>query len=179
MNISMLDMYSLAWKINMVEKGVADRSVLLPTYEQERKSIAEELLKFDKMYSALFSGRSPKSDQLTADATKAKALGAVDPELFIQTFKKNAFFTSGCGAIYFANALNALPDSDLVKNYHKKGVFNPEGCRLTAGQRLLPGKVTRAIDANQVRIQQEIKMNGAFRCVSRSLALALALAPPH
>ncbi|TNY22819.1 phenol 2-monooxygenase [Rhodotorula diobovata] len=163
MNISMLDMYSLAWKINMVEKGVADRSVLLPTYEQERKSIAEELLKFDKMYSALFSGRSPKSDQLTADATKAKALGAVDPELFIETFKKNAFFTSGCGAIYFANALNALPDSDLVKNYHKKGVFNPEGCRLTAGQRLLPGKVTRAIDANQVRIQQEIKMNGAFR----------------
>jgi hypothetical protein len=35
------------------------------------------------------------------------------------TFKKNAFFTSGCGAIYFANPLNALPDSDLVKNYGK------------------------------------------------------------
>ncbi|GAA5903543.1 hypothetical protein JCM8208_003620 [Rhodotorula glutinis] len=163
MNISMLDMYSLAWKINMVEKGVADRSTLLPTYEQERKSIAEELLKFDKAYSSLFSGRSPKSDQLTADATKAKALGAVDPELFIETFKKNAFFTSGCGAIYFANPLNALPDSELVKNYPKKGVFNPEGSKLIAGQRLLPGKVTRAIDANLVRIQQEVKMNGAFR----------------
>lgn len=162
----MLDMYSLAWKLNLVEKGVADRSILLPTYEQERKGVAEELLKFDKEYSSLFSGRSPKSDQLTADATKAKAQGAVDPQLFIETFKKNAFFTSGCGAIYFANPLNALPDSPLVKNYGKKGVFNPQGCKLIAGQRLTPGKVTRAIDANQVRIQQEVKMNGAFRYVA-------------
>jgi len=76
--------------------------------------------------------------------------------------------TSGCGAIYFQNVLNALPDSDLVKNYHKKGIFNPEGSKLIAGQRLLPGKVTRAIDANHVRIQQEVKMNGAFRYVSFS-----------
>ncbi|GAA5973223.1 hypothetical protein JCM11641_006331 [Rhodosporidiobolus odoratus] len=163
MNISMLDMYSLAWKLNLVEKGVADRSVLLPTYEQERKAIAEELLAFDKAYSTLFSGRSPKSDQLTADATKAKAAGAVDAQLFIETFKKNAFFTSGCGAVYNAGPLSALPDSDLVKNYPKQGVFSPEGTRLTPGQRLLPGKCTRAIDANQVRIQQERKMNGAFR----------------
>ncbi|GJN93539.1 hypothetical protein Rhopal_006596-T1 [Rhodotorula paludigena] len=163
MNISMLDMYSLAWKLNMVEKGIADPSILLPTYEQERKGVAEELLKFDKFYSTLFSGRSPQSDQLTADATKAKAKGAVDPELFIETFKKNAFFTSGCGAVYFANCLNALPESDLVQKYHKKGVFSPEGTKLVIGQRLLPGKVTRAVDANRVRIQQEVKMNGAFR----------------
>jgi len=180
----MLDMYSLAWKINLVEKGVADASILLPTYEHERKGIAEELLKFDKAYSTLFSGRSPKSEQLTDNAEKAKGKGAVDAQLFIETFKKNAFcrflshqiihrvvaydgtleiVTSGCGAIYFQNVLNALPDSDLVKNYHKKGIFNPEGSKLIAGQRLLPGKVTRAIDANHVRIQQEVKMNGAFR----------------
>lgn len=168
MNISMLDMYSLAWKLNMVEKGIADPSILLPTYEQERKGVAEELLKFDKFYSTLFSGRSPQSDQLTADATKAKAKGAVDPELFIETFKKNAFFTSGCGAVYFANCLNALPESDLVQRYHKKSVFSPEGTKLVIGQRLLPGKVTRAVDANRVRIQQEVKMNGAFRCAEFS-----------
>ena len=94
MNISMLDMYSLAWKINLVEKGVADASILLPTYEHERKGIAEELLKFDKAYSTLFSGRSPKSEQLTDDAEKAKGKGAVDAQLFIETFKKNAFCMS-------------------------------------------------------------------------------------
>ena len=33
------------------------------------------------------------------------------------------------------------------------------GTKLIAGQRLLPGLVTRAIDANKMRIQQEVKMN--------------------
>ncbi|SGZ32377.1 BQ5605_C040g11865 [Microbotryum silenes-dioicae] len=166
MNISLLDMYSLSWRVNLVEKGMADRKILLPTYEIERRGIAEELLAFDRAYATLFSGKSPKSDQLTADATKAKAKGAVDAELFIETFKKNAFFTSGCGAVYGSNSiLNALPDSPLVQNYAKKGVFNPEGTELIAGRRLLPGKLTRAVDANQVRIQQEVKMNGAFRVI--------------
>ncbi|KAM0747470.1 phenol 2-monooxygenase [Meredithblackwellia eburnea MCA 4105] len=163
MNISMLDMYSLAWKINLVEKGLADRSILLPTYESERKGIAEELLRFDSAYSRLFSGRNPTDSQLTTDTTKAKANGAVDAELFIETFKKNCLFTSGCGAFYSANVLNATDDSELVKGYQKQGVFNPVGTKLICGQRLLPGLVTRAIDANRVRIQQEVKMNGAFR----------------
>lgn len=100
----MLDMYTLSWKINMVEKGIGKREVVLPTYEQERRSIAQELLRFDAEYSRLFSGRSPKSDQLTADINAAnKSANAVDADRFIDTFKKNAFFTSGCGAIYFAN----------------------------------------------------------------------------
>lgn len=69
--------------------------------------------------------------------------------------------------MYFENVLNALPNSALVAGFKKKGVFNPEGSKLIAGQRLPPGKLTRAVDANQVRIQQEIKMNGAFRSVLR------------
>ena len=186
MNISMLDMYSLAWKINLVEKGMSDASILMPTYQHERKGVAEELVKFDAEYSRIFSGRSPTSTQLTADAEKAQSAGgvAVDAKRFIEVFKKNAvhralfslirsrltmfhsqFFTSGCGAVYFQNVLNALPESDLVKSFAKKNAFNPVGSKLIAGQRLPPGKVTRASDANQVRIQQEIQMNGAFRYV--------------
>ena len=163
MNISMLDMYSLAWRLNLVEKGVGNRDILLPTYESERRSVAQELLRFDSEYSRLFSGKSPRADQLTDDKSKASSVGAVDAQRFIEVFKKNAFFTSGCGAIYFANVLNALPDSDIVKSFPKQGVFNFEGSKLIAGQRLLPGKLTRAVDANQVRLQQEVKMNGAFR----------------
>lgn len=161
----MLDMYSLAWKINLVEKGMGKRDVILPTYEQERRGIAQELLRFDAEYSRLFSGRSPKSDQLTADATKAikNSGNAVDAQRFIEVFKKNAFFTSGCGAVYFANAFNALPESDIVKSGKYGKVFNPAGCKLIVGQRLLPGKAIRCEDANHIRIQQEIKMNGAFR----------------
>ncbi|KDE08848.1 hypothetical protein MVLG_00949 [Microbotryum lychnidis-dioicae p1A1 Lamole] len=146
MNISLLDAMSLAWKVNLVETGMADADILLPTYESER---APQI--------------GPKASEMESGAPSSKLNVAVDPQLFIETFKKNAFFTSGCGAIYSANILNALDDSDLVRNYPKKGVFNPAGTRLIAGQRLLPGKVTRAVDANQVRIQQEVKLNGQFR----------------
>lgn len=95
MNISMLDMYSLSWKLNLVEKGMADASILLPTYEHERKGIAEELLKFDAEYSRLFSGRSPAT-MLAGEEAHAKANGgvAVDAQRFIETFKKNAVSSS-------------------------------------------------------------------------------------
>ena len=169
----MLDMYSLAWKINLVEKGVGKRHIILPTYEQERRGVAEELLKFDSEYSRLFSGKSRNSDQLTADATKAKAGNAVDAQRFIEVFKKNAFFTSGCGAVYFSNAFNALPDSDIVKSKYGKA-FNPSGCKLVVGQRLLPGKAIRCGDANHIRIQQECDRTFANLTKTR-----LTLPPPQ
>lgn len=86
------------------------------------------------------------------------------------------FAASGCGAVYTANILNALPDSELVKSYPKQGVFNPAGNKLIAGQRLLPGLVTRAVDANRVRIQQEIKMTGVRLSLSQ-LSLILITLP--
>jgi hypothetical protein len=161
MNISMLDMYSLAWKyasrsviysllmhlprLNLVMKGLGKPEVLLPSYEHERRGIAEELLKFDGAYSRLFSGRGPDATQLP---------GGVDADKFIAMFKQNAFFTSGCGAIYFANALNALPGAGVLGGKYKKA-FNPKGVKLVAGQRLTPGRVTRVVDGNSVRLQQE------------------------
>lgn len=92
MNISMLDMYSLTWKINLIEKGIGDRDVLIPTYEHERRGVAQELLAFDAEYSKMFSGKNPKRDEMTADSTKAKAAGksAVDAQKFIEVFKKSA-----------------------------------------------------------------------------------------
>lgn len=74
----------------MVEKNMADSSIIMPTYEQERRGVAEELLAFDAEYSRVFSGRSPKSTELTADADKAESTGAVDAKRFIEIFKKNA-----------------------------------------------------------------------------------------
>ena len=195
MNISMLDMYSLAWKLNLVEKGVGKADVLLPTYESERRSVAQELLKFDSAYSRLFSGRAPPGQSeveahdadkaamtvrlpslspLTLQGGKSTKTAAVDAQKFIEAFKANvrrspadsltvqARFTSGCGAVYFANVLNALPDADIVKGPHGHA-FNPSGLKLVCGERLLPGMVIRAFDANQVKIHQEIPMNGAFR----------------
>ncbi|KAH8929493.1 phenol 2-monooxygenase [Atractiella rhizophila] len=182
MNVSFLDMYDLCWKINLVEKGLASRS-LLKLYEHERRHVAQQLLKFDAEYSRLFSGRSPVSDNLTSStdpsvspgtaapapeskaASHAERKAKVDAQRFIELFKQNAFFTSGCGAVYEDNSLNALPGGEVVRRAGPTlgRLFNPSGCTLKPGERLLPAKVTRAIDANQVRLQQEVKMNGAFR----------------
>jgi len=155
MNISMLDMHNLCWKINLVEKGMADAATILPTYELERRDIAQQLIRFDAEYSRIFSGRSPDATQLTDDpllAGKHKG-AAVDAQKFIEVFKKNARFTSGVGAVYAKqSALNAVEQSKAVK-----------GLKLTIGERLTPGKLTRAMDANVVRLQQEVRMNGAFR----------------
>lgn len=163
MNISMLDTHNLSWKINLVEKGIGRADVLLPSYEVERRSIAQRLIQFDSEYSKLFSGRNPKANQLTDEVEKAKQSGAVDPQRFIQVFKQNAQFTSGVGAIYSQpTALTALPDSDLVKNSVNGSAFNPQGSKLIPGHRLTPGKVTRVMDANIVRLQQEWVASRAF-----------------
>lgn len=86
----MIDMYSLAWKINLVEKKMASAAILLPTYESERKGIAEELLRFDSEYARVFSGQSPATLIGEEAVVKSNGNGAVDGERFIKIFKKNA-----------------------------------------------------------------------------------------
>lgn len=155
----MLDMHNLAWKINLVEKGVGNRAVLLPTYEEERRSVAQQLVAFDKEYATIFSGRSPKPAQMGQVA--ANDSPAVDAQLFIQTYKRNAFFASGCGVIYTPNVLSPRPAHGLQTTTGQAG----STIALVPGHRLIPGRLTRAIDGNEVDIQQEVKMNGAFRRV--------------
>lgn len=58
-------------------------SILLPTYESERRGIGEALLKFDKMYSGMFSGRAPPDATELANE-KPKAAVAVDAQKFIE-----------------------------------------------------------------------------------------------
>lgn len=59
MNVSMQDTYNLGWKVGLVVKKVAKRSIL-KTYESERKQIAHELIEFDHKFSRLFSGKPAK-----------------------------------------------------------------------------------------------------------------------
>lgn len=157
MNISMLDMFSLAWKINLVEKGLGKRETIMETYEQERRGVAQELMAFDAEYSKLFSGRGASVKGL--DKTQAANGFEVDPQRFIELFKQNAYFTSGCGAVYPPNVFNSQANSEGFKSQIECQIDG----RLRAGERLLPGDAIRVIDGNPVRIEQEIRMDGAFR----------------
>jgi 2-polyprenyl-6-methoxyphenol hydroxylase-like FAD-dependent oxidoreductase len=55
MNTGLQDVYNLAWKLALVQKGKAAQE-LLATYHEERNPVAEQLLKTtDKLFSAIIS----------------------------------------------------------------------------------------------------------------------------
>ncbi|KAG8883883.1 hypothetical protein FRB97_005721 [Tulasnella sp. 331] len=94
MNASMNDTHNLAWKLALVLRGIAQRS-LLKTYEAERRKYAQDLINFDKKFSALFSGK-PKSET---------NLDGVSHEQFLEAFQTFGGFTSGIGIHYQDSAI--------------------------------------------------------------------------
>lgn len=77
-NTSMHDSFNLAWKLNLVSRGLAKPS-LLHTYEQERQKIAYDLINFDVEHCKAFS---------EGEAALAK------------NFDENIKFIAGVGAEY-------------------------------------------------------------------------------
>ncbi|WP_028660362.1 FAD-dependent monooxygenase [Nocardioides insulae] len=55
MNVSMQDAFNLGWKLAAVLEGRSDAS-LLETYSAERQPVAQELIDFDKEWSAMLAG---------------------------------------------------------------------------------------------------------------------------
>ncbi|KAL4951920.1 FAD binding domain-containing protein [Aspergillus filifer] len=86
-NTSMHDSFNLAWKLNLVSRGLASPS-LLSTYEVERRKIANDLIAFDAGHCAAFEA---------GEAALAK------------NFDENIRFISGIGAEYDAGLLTKTP----------------------------------------------------------------------
>ena len=99
MNTSMQDTYNLTWKIASVVKGISPRTIL-PTYEMERKQIAQDLITFDHKFSRLFSGKPAKDE---ADAA------GISMTEFQQAFVKGNRFASGLSVDYQRSLLTVKP----------------------------------------------------------------------
>lgn len=156
MNTAFHDALNMAWKLHLVESGMADRSIL-STYETERKDIAETLLNFDSKYAALFSKRRPNAGEVgSASHTVIKDGGEEDE--FVKTFKSSCEFTSGYGVAYKPSVFTWSPSHPA-----QSPLFDIPGVRLTPGRAFTPSKVTRLADSNFVALEQEIPANGAFR----------------
>ncbi|KAL4898991.1 hypothetical protein BDW74DRAFT_189603 [Aspergillus multicolor] len=82
-NTSMHDSFNLAWKLNLVSRGLAPSS-LLSTYEDERRKIANDLIAFDAEHCAAFEA---------GEAALAR------------NFDDNIRFISGVGAEYDGGVL--------------------------------------------------------------------------
>jgi len=95
MNTSMHDGLNLAWKLNLVIRGIA-KPDLLTTYAQERGKIAQDLIDFDRGH------------------VKAYSDGAAALE---QNFLENIRFLSGVGVEYAENILNSAGKANGIALY--------------------------------------------------------------
>ncbi|KAI0036198.1 FAD binding domain-containing protein [Vararia minispora EC-137] len=136
MNASMNDTHNLIWKLTHVLRGWADMS-LLKTYEFERRKYAQDLIAFDKKFSAMFSG-------------KYNATGGLSHEDFLAAFQGYGNFTSGVG-IHYAPSPIVVPD------------FQRAASHLTIGQRLPPQRLIRGADARAVDIQDLCPADTRFK----------------
>ena len=160
MNVSMQDTYNLGWKIALVVKGLAKRSIL-KTYQSERRRIAQDLIAFDHRFSRLFSGRPAKNE---ADAA------GISMSEFKEAFEKGAMFASGLAVDYSASILVAKPGDTAsqrvgtdvgAKQYGKQELAK----NILLGMRFPSFQVLNQSDARPWQICQFLKSDGRFRII--------------
>lgn len=136
MNVSISDAYNLTWKLALVLKGIASPT-LLETYEQERRLIAQQLIKFDTVFARHFA----QTDNYSDNSLRA-------------TWEMGHGFTSGCGYQY-PPSLAVDPN---VGSSIKLCAEEP----LVPGKRLLPVPLIRHIDGTHVSLLDVMPSNGRF-----------------
>jgi phenol 2-monooxygenase len=142
MNVSMADAWNLGWKLASVLRGTA-RPELLHSYSEERQSIAQELIDFDREFSRLFSGRRAKSGD--GDS------GPVDPEEFQAYFIAQGRFTAGVATRYEPSMITAHARfQDLAEGF-------------PVGMRFHSAPVVRVADAKPVHLGHVARADGAWR----------------
>ncbi|KDN46464.1 FAD/NAD(P)-binding domain-containing protein [Tilletiaria anomala UBC 951] len=154
MNTAVIDSQALAWRINLVEKGLASPDILLGTYHDERHATGKQLIDFDSEYAALFSNEIPKNQPELAKLSEDEL-----KEHFIGVQRRNAAFTTGAGVAYADSVLN---HRDLSRLGFDRGYRVGS---LEAGWRLQPAWATRWSNSQPVRIIHEIQFDapGGFR----------------
>ncbi|KAI9751570.1 MAG: hypothetical protein M4579_006005 [Chaenotheca gracillima] len=143
MNVSMMDSYNLSWKLTHTLFGLTPSppvtSSVLSTFSTERQSIAKQLIEFDSVFSAMFSGKEHKD--------------------FHEAFLVASGFTSGCGIEYdegvLKRAVVGLPSlQDATKEEQQAA--------LTPGRRLLNVRAKRFADGSIRELHDEIGSCGRY-----------------
>ncbi|GAA1466361.1 FAD-dependent monooxygenase [Microbacterium thalassium] len=96
MNVSMMDAFNLGWKLVAVLEGRSDES-LLDTYSAERQSVAQDLIDFDRFWSAFIA-------QPTLDPAHPE-LGGVTTEEMQSEFARQGRYTAGLATKYRPSTL--------------------------------------------------------------------------
>jgi len=142
MNVSMQDAFNLGWKLASVIRGRCAPQIL-QTYSAERRSVAKELIDFDREFAKMFSA-APK-DPSRSD------LEGVDPAEFQKYFVRQLRFTAGTETQYYPSILCGPPTYQHLAQ------------DLPIGRRFHSAPVIRLADAKLVHLGHTVKADGRWR----------------
>ena len=142
MNVSMQDTFNLGWKLAAVLEGRSPES-LLHSYSAERQAVAQELIDFDKEWSAIMA--SPAKDPANP------AAGGVDPAELQEYFVRWGRYTAGVATRYAPSSLTgAATHQHLAMGF-------------TIGMRFHSASVIRLADAKPVQLGHAARADGRWR----------------
>ncbi len=155
MNVSMQDAFNLGWKLAAVLEGRSPPDLLV-SYSQERQPVAQELIGFDKEWSAMIGAR-PK-DPLNPSA------GGIDPTELQAYFVKAGRYTAGVATHYPAGPLTG------------RNTWQGLAQGLAIGTRFHSAPVIRVADARPVHLGHAATADGRWRLYAFADASGRALA---
>lgn len=142
MNVSMQDAFNLGWKLAAVlEKR--SKPDLLRTYSEERQPVAQELIDFDKEWSAMM-GAPPRNPA-------NPAAGGVDPVELQKYFVQAGRYTAGVATRYRPGRLFA------------EGIHQHLAEGFTIGTRFHSSPVIRTPDAKPMQLGHTALADGRWR----------------
>ncbi|KXT18901.1 hypothetical protein AC579_3543 [Pseudocercospora musae] len=147
MNVSMNDTFNLGWKLMHVLRNRSPPE-LLHTYSEERQSIAQQLIDFDREIARIFAAKPKKG-------AKHDEEGVVDPEVFQEYFTRQGRFMAGLETEY--------KEGTLISAESKKCQNLAKGYKI--GTRFQSDQVLRVADAKPVHLGHVMDADGRWRIV--------------
>lgn len=135
MNVSMQDAFNLGWKLAYVLLGLSPAQ-LLSTYSEERRTIAQDLIDFDREFSSLV-GRSAEEFS--------------SPDELEQYYTQTAEFPAGFRTQYAPSIIVAVNTYQHLANGYP------------IGKRFKSSMVVRVCDANPVHLGHLAEADGKWR----------------
>ncbi|HEX7913284.1 MAG TPA: FAD-binding monooxygenase [Paraburkholderia sp.] len=154
MNVSMQDGFNLGWKLGVVLQGRSGVD-LLRSYSDERQPVAQELIDFDKAWSAMMA--APPKDPNRPEA------GGVDPAELQAYFVRAGRYTAGVATRYRPGALTGEP------------TYQSLATGFTIGTRFHSAPVVRLADAKPMQLGHVARADGRWRLYAFSDASGRAL----
>jgi phenol 2-monooxygenase len=142
MNVSMQDAFNLGWKLAAVLRGRCDPS-LLHTYSAERRSVAQDLIDFDKAWSATIAQRPLDAEH--------PELGGIDPAELQAAFAESGRYTAGLATRYAPSPLTTADEHQALAT------------GLPIGMRFHSAPVVRVADGMEIQLGHVHDADGRWR----------------